>query len=219
MMMRDYNKIMKNKALLISCLLLALPVITLADEPATVSSSTTEITASQIASTTLLEQPQKDAKKEGLRKQLSDTLDVYLTTVSSIGRLGQRVTERESILVSHGTLSEVSIKKIDSKLETLNKELALENDSINTTLTALANDVLSASKPARAVANFKKQANKIKTEITSSYKLIVEIINLVKQDSTKSDADTAGIKTETGKDNKSPDLSGATTSDQNAQSN
>ena len=215
--MKEYNKIMKNKALLVICLALVLPVITQADE-SVVASSTAEITANQTAGTTILEQPQKDARKEGLRKQLSDTLNVYLATVSSIGRLGDRVTEREAILVSQGTLNDAPKKRLDLKLETLNKELAAENDAINNTLTTLAENVLNASKPARAVANFKRQANKIKTEITSSYKLIVEIINMVKQESVAGDSDTI-TKTEVSKDGKSTESTDATTSDQNTQSN
>lgn len=150
---------MKNKIIFVAGLSLLLPFISLAKEP---------------------EASVKANRQEDLKKQLVDTVSVYSAIVNSLERLSQRISDREDILLTRNGLDKAAQETIDSKRKILNDKIAGINGTIEDTLTKSAEAVASSDKPARPLKDFKKEANKIKTEILSAHKLIIEIIKLIK---------------------------------------
>lgn len=172
---QNLKRKMKNKILFCLSLLLFVPMISLASE-----ATTTPLIGGQAKS--VLEIVQKDEKKEEIRKQLNDTIDLCSALISKIQVLEERVLERVGILVSWGNLSKDSQAKIDEIQKKLDETIASANDRVNNKLPKLAETVMNASKPNKSVAAFKKEVNNIKSEITTAHKLVVDMIFVVKKE-------------------------------------
>lgn len=169
------NNSLKIKIILIAGLLFVTPLAVFADEATTTKS--------------FLEEVQKDEKKEEIRKQLKDTIDLCSALVSKIQNLSKRISEREAILVEQKNLSEKSKDKIDAIQERLDAVLEGANERINDNLVNLAELILDSNKPAKFVKDFRKEVNKVKTELVTARKLVVEMIDLVKKESLQVETD------------------------------
>ena len=141
--------------------------------------------------TSQLEVPKKDEKKEEIRKQINDTVDICGSLINKIQSLAKRIAERKSILVSQDNLSKEAKESIDSKLKEMDEMLAGASDRTNNGLPKLGESLLGSSKPLKVMKDFRKEVNKIKIEIKTAHKLLIEIIDLIKKESSKPESKTS----------------------------
>lgn len=174
---------MRNKILVCLVFVFLAPMAAFARE--SVPEATTTPTKSEL-------EAKKAEKKDEIRKQLSDTLNVCSALINKIQNLEERVLERESVVISQANLSEETQNEIGLKHKKLEEVLASANQRTNDTLPKLAEAVLDSEKPAKAVQNFKKEVNKIKAELISAHKLVTEIIDLIKKETLKVESKESG---------------------------
>lgn len=173
-------KNLSSKFKTLSCigLLLFMPVISMAAEAASISTTTAK---------SILEIVQKDEKREEIRKQLNDMIELCAALVSKIQNLEDRVMDRVTVIESLDNLSVDAKTNLDLKKKKLDELLAVANDRVDVNLVKLAESVLNATKPAKAVTAFKKEVNLVKTNITSAHKIVIEMIDLIKKETVKFD--------------------------------
>lgn len=171
MMMRGFSKIkmqrfnLKYKILFSSLIFLATPLLSLAE--------------GSLASTTL---SKSDVRREEVKKQLDNTIDISNALINKMQTLAKRVENREAILVSLGSLSNESKEKIDLKLRDVDMTLASTSDKVNKNLPKLVETLLGKHKPPRAMKDFRREVNKIRSELISAHKMILETIDLIKKE-------------------------------------
>lgn len=178
---------MKYKLLLCAGFISGLPLISFA--------ATIDIVKPIVIKATSTAEVRSDAKevrKEELKKQLGDTIDTYGAIINTIQNLAKRIADREAILGSGGNLTAESKDKIDSKLAEVAKILATADDRTTTNLARLADILVNTTKTTKPLRDFKNETAKIKIEINSAYKLIMEVIDLIKKEPIKAEGDNVG---------------------------
>lgn len=186
--MKGYS--LKIKILLIVGLVLLMPSASFAHEGHDHEATTTDSVQSSVeaaAVKALSENQKKDEKKDNIRKQLNDTIELCSALISKISNLANRVSEREEIIISQGNWTEESKKKLDLLQAELEKTLASANDKIDNSLPKLADTLVNSTKPAKPLKEFRAGVKKVKQDIVTAHKLIIEMIELVKREPVKSD--------------------------------
>jgi hypothetical protein len=198
------QKNLKFKKLLVAGIISAMPFVALANEA---DNSEAAVIKADATMTKAALEAKKDERKDNIRKQLNDTIELCSALINKIQNISKRVYEREAIVIGQGNLSLESKEKMDLLKKKLDENLASANDKIENSLPKLAEALVNATKPAKPVKDFRKEVNKVKEEIISAHKLVIEMIDLVKKET---------IKSETEEGESSDEGETATTSEQTA---
>ena len=139
------------------------------------------------ASTSAVKVAEKAAKKAAMderkqaqvKKLLDQTMANYNKLLTQVEDLAKRTATREGIMFDKGTLSPQEKAAVDAKLLIATDMIAKVRVEISD-LANLSDTLIVSDKPGQEVKTLRKASNKVKDDIKTAHKAVVQAISLIK---------------------------------------